>query len=175
MPLSPATQKLIVHWGEMGTRWGVNRTVAQIHALLYLSGEPLDAETIAESLSVARSNVSNSLRELQGWGVVRRVHALGERRERFESLTDVWEMFATILDERKQREIDPTLEVLRECVAVAKQGGKEEALAAERLTAMLEFFESMTAWYVQMRRLPASSIARFFRMGEKIRRMLGGK
>jgi len=175
VPLSPATQKLIVHWGEMGTRWGVNRTVAQIHALLYLSGEPLDAETIAESLSVARSNVSNSLRELQGWGVVRRVHALGERRERFESLTDVWEMFATILDERKQREIDPTLEVLRECVAVAKQGGKEEALAAERLTAMLEFFESMTAWYVQMRRLPASSIARFFRMGEKIRRMLGGK
>lgn len=175
MPLSPAARKLVVHWGEMGTRWGINRTVAQIHALLYLAPEPLDAETIAETLSVARSNVSNSLRELQGWGVVRRVHLIGERREKFESLTDVWEMFAVILDQRKQREIDPTLAVLRECVELAKQGGKSEACAAERLTAMRDFFESMTAWYVQMRRLPAASIARFFRMGEKIRRMLGGK
>jgi DNA-binding transcriptional regulator GbsR (MarR family) len=175
MSLTPAVQKLILHWGEMGTRWGINRTVAQIHALLYLSPEPLDAETIAETLAVARSNVSNSLRELQGWGVVRRVHVIGERRERFESLTDVWEMFAIILDERKQREIDPTLEVLRECAELAKKGGKAEAHAAERLATMLEFFESMTVWYAQMRKLPAASIAKFFRMGEKIRRMLGGK
>jgi DNA-binding transcriptional regulator GbsR (MarR family) len=175
MKLSPSEDKLILHWGEMGTKWGVNRTVAQIHALLYLSPEPLDAEEIAETLSVARSNVSNSLRELQSWGVVRRVATIGERRDRFESLVDVWEMLMIILDERKKREMDPTLVVLRECAELAKKGGPKEAHALERITAMLGFFESITAWYDQMRRLPVSAIARFFRMGEKIRRMLGGR
>ncbi|HRX87572.1 MAG TPA: MarR family transcriptional regulator [Phycisphaerae bacterium] len=175
MTLTPATQKLILHWGEMGTRWGINRTVAQIHALLYLAPDPLDAEEIAETLAVARSNVSNSLRELQGWGVIRRVHVLGDRKDHFESLKDVWEMFAIILDERKQREIDPTLEMLRECADLAARGGKEEAYAAERIGAMRDFFESMTTWYSQMRRLPAGAIAKLFRMGDKMRRMLGGK
>ncbi|MCB9849567.1 MAG: MarR family transcriptional regulator [Phycisphaerales bacterium] len=175
MTLSPAEDKLILHWGEMGTRWGVNRTVAQIHALLYVSPEPLDAEEIAETLSVARSNVSNSLRELQGWGVVRRVAVIGERRDRFESLADVWEMFTIILDERKKREIDPTLTVLRECAELAKKGGTKEAHTHERIYAMLTFFESVTTWYTQMRRLPSGAVARFFRMGEKIRRLVGGK
>src|SRR5213592_2706618 len=115
--LSPVQQKFILHWGEMGTRWGINRTVAQIHALLYLSPRPLHAEEIAKTLSVARSNVSTSLRELQSWGIVRIVHVLGDRRDHFESLKDVWEMFRIILEERKRREIDPTLRALQECGA----------------------------------------------------------
>ena len=103
--LSSVQQKFILHWGEMGTRWGINRTVAQIHALLFLSQKPLDAEQIVEVLGVARSNVSNSLKELQGWGIVKRVHVMGDSRDHFESMKDVWEMFRVVLDERKKREI----------------------------------------------------------------------
>src|SRR6476661_1661918 len=99
--LTPTTTRFILHWGEMGTRWGINRTVAQIHALLFISPKPLTAEQIADTLSVARSNVSTSLKELQSWGIVRVVHAMGDRRDHFESLKDVWEMFRIILDERK--------------------------------------------------------------------------
>src|SRR5687767_9853491 len=110
--LSEVQQRFILHWGEMGVRWGINRTMAQIHALLYLSPEPLDAEQICELLGVARSNVSNSLRELQNWGIVKIVHVMGDRRDHFESMKDVWEMFRQVLDERKKREIDPTVEVL---------------------------------------------------------------
>src|SRR5678815_1254824 len=115
MPITPVEQKFILHWGEMGTRWGINRTVAQIHALLYISPRPLHAEEIQETLAVARSNVSTSLRELQGWGIVRRVHVMGDKRDHFESMKEVWEMFRVVLDERKKREIDPTLALLREC------------------------------------------------------------
>src|SRR5258708_31666474 len=114
---SPVTQRFILHWGEMGTRWGINRTVAQIHALLYLSPAPLSAEEIATTLSVARSNVSNSLKEVQGWGVGRAVHELGDRQDRFESPKDVWEMFSIIMDERKRREIHPTFQMLRSCAS----------------------------------------------------------
>ena len=127
--LSPVAQRFILHWGEMGTRWGINRTVAQIHALLSLSPEPLSAEEIATTLSVARSNVSNSLKELQGWGVVRSVHELGDRKDRFESLKDVWEMFSIILEERKRREIDPTLQMLRSCASELEEGGAEKGFA----------------------------------------------
>jgi len=108
-PLTAVQQKFVLHWGEMGTRWGINRTVAQIHALLYISPEPLNAEDIAETLAVARSNVSTSLKELQGWRIVRLVHVMGDKRDHFESMKDVWEMFRVVLDERKRREIDPTL------------------------------------------------------------------
>src|SRR5580698_4940324 len=118
--LSPVRQKFILHWGEMGARWGINRTVAQIHALLFISPKPLHAEEIAETLDVARSNVSTSLKELQGWGIVRMVHVLDDKRDHFESLKDVLEMFRIVLDERKRREIDPTLAMLRECIAEAE-------------------------------------------------------
>src|SRR5687768_9861901 len=124
--LSPVEQKFVLHWGEMGTRWGINRTVAQIHALLYISPKPLPAEEIAETLAVARSNVSTSLKELQGWGIVKLVHVLGDKRDHFESLKDVWEMFRIVLDERKRREIDPTLALLRECASQAKPGSHAE-------------------------------------------------
>src|SRR6202140_1831592 len=110
--LSPVAQKFILHWGEMGTRWGINRTVAQVHALLFLSPQPLPADEISTTLAVARSNVSTCLRELQGWGIVRVVHVLGDRRAHFESLKDVWEIFRIVSEERKRREIDPTLRVL---------------------------------------------------------------
>src|ERR1700675_2676461 len=119
--LTPVQQKFILHWGEMGTRWGINRTVAQMHALLYISPQPLNADDIVEALRVARSNVSNSLKELQGWGIVKLVHVLGDKRDHFESMKDVWEMFRVVLDERKRREIDPTMSMLRACIAEASQ------------------------------------------------------
>ena len=144
----------------MGTRWGINRTVAQIHALLFLSAEPLHAEEIADTLGVARSNVSNSLRELQGWGIVKVVHLLGDRRDHFESLKDVWEMFRIIVDERKKREADPTLTMLREAVAEAKKPEAADAYTRERLADMLEFFEAMTRWTEQTRKLPTPAVDR---------------
>src|SRR5215471_11228748 len=140
--LSPIQQKFILHWGEMGTRWGINRTVAQIHALLYISPHPLHAEEIAKTLGVARSNVSNSLRELQGWGIVRLVHVLGDKRDHFESMKDVWEMFRIVLDERKRREIDPTLAILRECITEVSEGKDADEHTKERLGKLAEFFET---------------------------------
>src|SRR3989454_3110058 len=130
--LTPVAQKFILHWGEMGTRWGINRTVAQVHALLYLSPKPLNAEEISETLGVARSNVSTSLRELQTWGIVRVVHVFGDRRDHFESMKDVWEMFQVVLQERKRREIDPTLALLRHSVAELEKGGAGDAYTKGR-------------------------------------------
>src|SRR5438046_3000432 len=149
--LSPIQQKFILHWGEMGTRWGINRTVAQIHALLYLSARPLHAEDIATTLNVARSNVSTSLKELQGWGIVRLVHVLGDKRDHFESLKDVWEMFRVVLDERKKREIDPTLAMIRDCIADAAKDPNTERHTTEKLRDLAQFFETTTAWYDQVR------------------------
>ena len=133
--LSPVQQRFILHWGEMGARWGINRTVAQVHALLYLSPRPMHAEEIASTLSVARSNVSNSLRELQGWGIVRLSHVLGDRRDHFESMKDVWQMFEIILAERKRREVDPTFEMLRHCLD--EMQGEKDPYTAERINSRL--------------------------------------
>jgi DNA-binding transcriptional regulator GbsR (MarR family) len=155
----------------MGTRWGINRTVAQIHALLFLSPKPLNAEEIADTLAVARSNVSTSLKELQGWGIVRLSHVMGDKRDHFESMKDVWEMFRLVLDERKKREIDPTLHMLRACIA---ESGKEtDAYTGQRLRDLAEFFETTTAWYGQIRSWPASALAKFVKLGDKIRNLLG--
>jgi DNA-binding transcriptional regulator GbsR (MarR family) len=109
-------EKYILHWGEMGTRWGVNRTVSQIHALLYLSPEPLSAEVISETLSVARSNVSTSLKELQTWNLVTVSHVMGDRRDHFTANGDTWQMLIEIMQELKHRVIEPTLTMLRDCV-----------------------------------------------------------
>jgi DNA-binding transcriptional regulator GbsR (MarR family) len=173
MELTPVMQKFVLHWGEMGTRWGINRTVAQIHALLFLSPRPLHAEEIAETLSVARSNVSNSLRELQSWDIVRVTHVMGDRRDHFESMKDVWEMFRVVLDERKKRETDPTLQMLRECVADAKKAGQADAHTRERLGEMLNFFELMTNWYEQTRRMSIPAVMKFVKLGDKVARMIG--
>src|SRR5713226_4326183 len=152
MPITPVEQKFILHWGEMGTRWGINRTVAQVHALLFVSSKPLHAEEIANTLAVARSNVSNSLRELQGWGIVRVVHVLGDRRDHFESLKDVWQMFEIIIAERKRREIDPTVEMLRACLN--ERQAKADGYITERIATMLDFFDTMLGFYHDLQRLP---------------------
>ena len=171
--LSPVQQKFILHWGEMGTRWGINRTVAQIHALLYLSPKPLNAEEIVQALSVARSNVSNSLKELQGWGIVKRVHVLGDARDHFESMKDVWEMFRVVLDERKKREIDPTLALLRDCVAEAEKDKETDEYTEQKLRELADFFALTTAWYGQIRQWPTSALTKFVKASDKIRKTLG--
>jgi len=166
-------QSFILHWGEMGQKWGVNRSVAQVHALLYLSGEPLAADDIAETLGMARSNVSTSIRELLGWGIVRRAPVIGDRRDRFESLTDVWDMFQIVLDERKRREIDPTMAALRACLESVRAEKAAPAHVESRYREMLDFFETMSSWYEQIRRLPHGAMVKFVKMGRKIRQLVG--
>jgi DNA-binding transcriptional regulator GbsR (MarR family) len=156
----------------MGTRWGINRTVAQVHALLYLSEKPLHAETIAETLSVARSNVSTSLRELQNWGLVKVVHVLGDRRDHFESMKDVWEMFRQVLEERKRREVDPTIELLREC-AERLETGKADAHQRRMLLQMLDFFETIDGLYGSVRKMSTPALVRFAKLGTKARKLIG--
>ena len=170
--LSPLQQKFILHWGEMGTRWGINRTVAQVHALLYLSTRPLDAEEIQDTLAVARSNVSGSLRELQTWGIVKMVHVMNDRRDHFESMKDPWEMFRVVLDERKRREIDPTLGMLREALAEMKAKGDKDTVTAERLDALRDFFEVTTSWYNMIRSWPTGTLIRFMKLGDKVLKLL---
>ena len=171
--LSPVQQKFILHWGEMGTRWGINRTVAQIHALLYISRKPLNADDLVETLSVARSNVSTSLKELQGWGIVKLVHIMGDKRDHFESMKDPWEMFRVVLDERKRREIDPTLVLLRECIAEAEKDKETDKYTEERLRELLNFFETTTSWYLQVRRWPTQAVIRFVKLGDRVLKVLG--
>jgi len=173
MKLSSVQQKFVLHWGEMGTRWGINRTVAQIHALLFISPKPLPAEDIAETLEVARSNVSTSLKELQGWGIVKLVHVMGDKRDHFESMKDVWEMFRVVLDERKKREIDPTVAMLRECIAEAEKDGTTDRQTEQRLRDLRAFFETTIAWYDQIRQWPMSVVTRFVKLGDKVRKLLG--
>ena len=173
MKLTAVQQKFILHWGEMGTRWGINRTVAQIHALLYLSPEPVNAEEIATTLAVARSNVSTSLRELQGWGIVKVVHVLGDRRDHFECMKDVWEMFNIVIEERKRREVDPTLAMLRASVAELENSNSSDTYTRERLREMLDFFETMTSFYAEIRRLPAGTLRQAAKLRGKVRKVLG--
>ena len=174
MTLAPTIQKYILHWGEMGTRWGVNRTVAQIHALLFLSNRPLPAEEIADTLNVARSNVSNSLKELQSWGLVRITHMAGDRRDHFVALQDVWEIFRVIVEERKKREIDPTLTVLRECALEAEGDPALEQATRVKMEQVLDFLEMLSATYGDYKHLPPATMQRFLKMGGKVARLLGG-
>jgi len=172
MTLSPTEQKYILHWGEMGTRWGVNRTVAQIHALLFLANAPLNAEQIVETLAVARSNVSNSLKELQSWGLIKVTHVLGDRRDHFVALQDVWEIFRTIVEERKRREIDPTLTVLRQCAIEAEGDRGMEDATRQRMAQVLEFLEMLTDSYDDYKHLPPATLKRFLTMGGKVAKLL---
>jgi DNA-binding transcriptional regulator GbsR (MarR family) len=174
-PLNTAKKQFVLHWGEMGTRWGINRTVAQIHALLHVSATPLTAEEIAGTLSVARSNVSTSIRELQGWGLVRPVHILGDRRQHFESIKDVWEMFRIIIDQRKRREIDPTLEVLRLCIAELDKGDAKDEYTKERLREIYEFFADLEVLYADIRQLPVSTIRGMVKARGAVRKLLSMK
>ena len=172
MELTDTARRFVLHWGEMGSAWGVNRTVAQIHALLYFHGRPLNAEELAETLSVARSNVSTSLKELQGWGIVKLVHVMGDRRDHFESMKDPWEMFRVVLDERKKREIDPTLVMLRDALAELDAEKQKDAYTAERLRSLQDFFETTSAWYNQVKQWPTAAIVKFIRLGDKVLKVL---
>ena len=171
--LTPVQQKFILHWGEMGTRWGINRTVALVHALLFISPKPLNADDIVETLGVARSNVSTSLKELQSWGIIKLVHTMGEKRDHFESMKDVWELFRVVLNERKRREIDPTTLVLNECIAEAEADKATDIYTQQRLRDLRDFFETTSAWYVQIRQWPTSSIVKFVKLGDKVLKVLG--
>ena len=167
--LSPAAQQFVLHWGEMSTRWGINRSMAQIHALLYLSPEALTAEDIASTLSLARSNVSTSLRELQAWGVVRVVHHLGDRRDHFETVKDAWEMFRVILEQRKRREVDPTVQMLTESL----DRDASDAYSRERMGELLELLQMVSRWYDEMSRLSPKVQKKLLRMGSRLGKLAG--
>jgi DNA-binding transcriptional regulator GbsR (MarR family) len=172
MVLSDSTKQFILHWGEMGTRWGVNRTVAQVHALLYLSPESLTAEEIAETLSVARSNVSTSLKELQNWNLVQIDSRMGDRRDFFHTSSDVWTLFLTVVEQRVEREIIPTLTMLRRCAAQARAEHPAQPAITERITAMQVFLEELHGWYSQIKKLPPASLRSLIRVGNGITRIL---
>ncbi len=173
MNLSPAMQTFIAHWGAMGDRWGVNRSIAQIHALLYLSDDPLPAESIAEILGIARSNVSTALRELQGYGLVETIHVQGDRRDFLRAKQDPWDMVLAIVEERKRREIDPARDMLRDCeAAAAADGGATPKSVRARLTAMRVLVEQLDDLYGRMRRIPRPMLRRVVTLGECIARLV---
>ena len=174
MKLNPVTQRFVLHWGEMGSKWGVNRTVSQIHALLYLVGKPVPADEIADTLEVARSNVSNSLKELQNWNLIRIVHVMGDRRDHFETSTDVWELFRTVVRERKEREFDPTINVLRDCLD-SHDLAKEDAATQQRIKETLALMESLSTWGDQMLKLEPATLMKVMKLGAKIQNLLQPK
>ncbi len=166
--LPDAVQRFVLHWGDLGGQWGVNRSVSQIHALLYLAERPLTAEDVASALGLARSNVSTSLKELTAWNLVRRVPIKGDRREHFEAVTDLWEMLLRISAMRKEREIDPAIAALRACVTDADADPSMHPVAARRLKEMLSFVETLDHWYAQMLKVPRPQIAALIRLGTRI-------
>jgi DNA-binding transcriptional regulator GbsR (MarR family) len=175
-PLAPAVERFVLHWGDMGGQWGVNRSISQIHALLYLAERPLTAEEVAETLGLARSNVSNSIKELLSWNLIRRVPVRGDRREHFEAETDVWEMFIRIAAGRKEREIDPAIAALKSCLSAADADPKVHPVARRRLKDMLDFVATMETWHAQMLTVPKSKLAALIRLGARIVSLLpGGK
>ena len=169
--LSPTAQRFIVQWGEMSAQWGISRSMAQIHALLYLSPEPLAAEDITEILTLARSNVSTSLRELRAWGIVKLVHRLGDRRDYFECGQDAWQMLLEILEQRKRREIDPAVEILEDCVKDADKSATEDAYTRKRMSELLDLLSSMAAFYEEMVKLPPFAKRNLLKLGGKIRKL----
>lgn len=175
MKLPPVIEKIVLHWGEMGARWGVNRSVAQIHALLWLIGRPMNAEEIAETLGIARSNASTSLEELQTYRLVTLVHTIGDRRNYYEAKGDTWDVVQTIVDERKKREIDPTLDMLRAARDLAETDEETPADVKHRVLEMLGFIERMTGWYEQMRRVPRPMLQRLIKMGAGVARLIASK
>ena len=172
MKITPAVEKYVLHWGEMGTRWGTNRTVAQIQALLYLSPKPLRADEIVELLSVARSNVSTSIRELQSYQLVRMTHVLGDRRDYFESLHDVWELFRVIIEQRKTRELNPTLTMLRGCAEEVQDEKETDPITKERIRNMLAFVESTSHWYEEISAVPTSTLTKLMALGKRITKLV---
>jgi DNA-binding transcriptional regulator GbsR (MarR family) len=175
--LPAAVRRFVLEWGSLGERWGVNRSVSQIHALLYASKEPLAAEDIADVLGIARSNVSNSLRELQAWNIIRSVPVLGDRRTFFSAETDLWNLVSRIAAGRKARELDPAAAALRECVEMTRDDQSVDPVVQLRLREMLDFIDRLSRWYDQMIALPRSKITALMKLGNGIARLLdrGGR
>ena len=171
----PEARAFILHWGEMGTEWGVNRSVAQIHALLYLAERPLHAEEICEALGLARSNVSNGLKELQSYTIVRRVHVEGDRRDHFTADTDLWDMLMKISAERKKREIDPTIQLLGELSEAIEGRDDVPEHVRQRIGRMHDFIGTLATWYDDVRGLPKSTLVTLMKLGSKVARFLPGK
>ena len=167
-----AVERFILHWGEMGNQWGVNRSVAQIHALLYVSERPLTAEEISDTLGMARSNVSNSIKELTGWKLIRKVPVMGDRRDHFEAETDLLVMVSRIAEGRKEREIDPAAAALRACMADAEGDPRVSKVARERLAELQRFVDTLNTWYEQMLRVPPGKIMALIKMGSKVVNLL---
>jgi DNA-binding transcriptional regulator GbsR (MarR family) len=166
--LPPAVERFVLHWGDMGSRWGINRSVAQIHALLYLAERPLTAEDIADTLGMARSNVSNSLKELGAWKLIRRAPVMGDRRDHYEAETDLWEMVARIAQGRKEREIDPAAAAIRACHAEAEGDEDVSPVARRRLEEMERFVGQIEGWYDQMLSVPPPKLMALIGMGAKV-------
>jgi len=173
MKLNPVTEKFVLHWGEMGTKWGVNRTVAQIHALLYILGKPMNADEICETLNVARSNVSNSIKELQSLQLVSVTHILGDRRDYFATSDDVWTLFRTIVEQRQRREIEPTLAFLNE-LANSPEFAQENEAVRQKITDTRDFIGTLTSWTNEMLRLSTATLARVLKLGASIQKFLRG-
>lgn len=171
MSLPPMIQTFVLHFGEMGSRWGISRTVGQIYALLYISAEPLNAEEICEALGFSRSNVSMGLKELQAWNLVRLRHRMNDRRDYFTTPDDVWEIVRILADERRKREIDPTLTVLRD-LTMQSPASEEERHAQARMADMAEVIELLTGWYDDVKRLDTDRLAQLLTLGAKVQKVL---
>lgn len=170
-PLSPLSQRFILHFGEMGSRWGINRTVGQMYALLYVLGKPLNADEIAELLSFSRSNVSMGLKELQAWRLVKLMHKPGDRRDYFEPPKDIWEIFKALLEERRRREIEPTLSMLRDAL-LENPTSEEDRLAQERMREMYQLIELSSSWFDDVQRLSPETLASLMKMGSGVGKLL---
>ena len=174
MKLNPVAERFILHWGEMGSKWGVNRTVSQIHALLYLAGKPMPADEIVDTLGVARSNVSNSIKELLNWKLIYVVHSMGDRRDHFATSTDVWELFRVVVSERKEREFDPTIDVLHECLK-SDELSHESTAVQQRIKDTLVLMESLSTWGDQMLKLEPETLMKVMKLGAKIQNLISSK
>ena len=174
MDLPPLSQRFVLHFGEMGSRWGINRTVGQIYALLYVSAKPLNADEISEALNFSRSNVSMGLKELQSWRLARLIHQPNDRRDYFQAPEDVWTIFRTLLVERRKREIDPTLSMLRDAL-MESPSSAEDLHAQERMKEMHEFMERMTDWLDEVQKMDSAMLASLMKMGAKVQKLVGMK
>ena len=171
--ISETLLDFVLQYGELASHWGLNKTEAQIHGLLFVSEQPLNAEDMVEVLSVGRSHVSQSLKELQQWGIIRPVHIRGDRREHYESMKDVWELFRTVVSEQKRREIDPVLRMLETSSAHLEKEGKKADHARQQILDMLDFFKIMTSWYERMKGMPLPMVKSFLKMGSKAMGLAG--
>lgn len=171
MNLAPLTQRFVLHFGEMGSRWGINRTVGQIYALLYVSPRALNADDIGEALAFSRSNVSMGLKELQSWNLVRLQHLPNDRREYFQAPEDVWAIFRTLAEERRKREIDPTLSMLRDAL-MAKPANADDIHAQQRMKEMYELIELMTEWLMDVQKMDSTTLANLMKMGAQVQKLL---